>query len=60
MKPEEIIEVETASVACDGGDGAAGHPRVFLKLDADNGYEVVCPYCSKTYRLKEGVALSGH
>ena len=41
MKPEEIIEVETASVACDGGGGALGHPRVFLSLKQENAYEVV-------------------
>ena len=60
MKPEEVIEVETASVACDGDGGAAGHPRVYLSLDQDNGFDVVCPYCSKRYRLKEGVVLHGH
>ncbi len=60
MKPEEIIEVETASVACDGGGGAEGHPRVYLSLKQENAYEVVCPYCSKHYKLKEGVVLHGH
>ncbi|NVJ92098.1 MAG: zinc-finger domain-containing protein [Methylocystaceae bacterium] len=61
MKPEEIIEVETASVACDGDGGSAGHPRVYLHLkQEENGYQVVCPYCSRTYKLKEGVALGGH
>ncbi|SCA55459.1 conserved hypothetical protein [Candidatus Terasakiella magnetica] len=60
MKPEEIIEVETASVACDGDGGAAGHPRVFLTIQQEHSNEVVCPYCSRHYVLKEGVQLHGH
>ena len=60
MKPEEIIEVETSSVACDGGVGVAGHPRVYLSLKQEDAYEVVCPYCSKHFKLKEGVSLHGH
>ncbi|WP_135079753.1 zinc-finger domain-containing protein [Terasakiella sp. SH-1] len=60
MKSEEIIEVETASVACDGDGEAAGHPRVFLSLKQQESYEVICPYCSKHYRLKEGVQLHDH
>ncbi len=41
-------------VACDGGDGALGHPRVFLRI-VDR--EVMCPYCSRLYVLNEG---AGH
>jgi len=59
--PEDIIEVETLSVACDGDSEVGGHPRVFLHLkQSDTGYEVVCPYCSKVYRLKDGVSPSAH
>jgi uncharacterized Zn-finger protein len=46
---DETIHVNDAIVACDG-DGAAGHPRVFLDIE-DRG-EVVCPYCSRHYVLK--------
>jgi uncharacterized Zn-finger protein len=52
--PAEIFHVDDRIVACDGGDGALGHPRVFLKiLDRD----VVCPYCSRHYILNDG---AGH
>ncbi|WP_144184479.1 zinc-finger domain-containing protein [Elioraea rosea] len=44
----ETITVTDTTVACDGGGGALGHPRVFLKL-VDG--RVVCPYCSRTYVL---------
>lgn len=51
MEPEEPIVVETHTVPCDGGEGAQGHPRVFLNLGPEG--EVVCPYCSRRYTLSE-------
>ncbi len=57
-EPPEVIEVEETTVACDGGGGALGHPRVFLTLK--NG-RVECPYCDRLFVLKEGVKPSaGH
>jgi uncharacterized Zn-finger protein len=38
-------------VACDGGDGALGHPRVFLRIPEA---QVMCPYCSRLYILNPG------
>lgn len=35
-------------VACDGGGGALGHPRVWLTLDHEKGY-VECGYCDKKF-----------
>lgn len=54
----DTVEVETLQVSCDGGTPALGHPKVFLHIDPDDG-EVVCPYCSKTFKLKAGADLSG-
>lgn len=48
--PETKI-VETTKIACDGGEGALGHPRVWLTIPADIGY-VECPYCDAKYVLK--------
>ncbi len=42
--PPEIRIVDSYRVACDGGQGALGHPRVWLSLSHESG-EVVCPYC---------------
>jgi uncharacterized Zn-finger protein len=54
----EILHVDERIVACDGGDGGLGHPRVFLRIDATN---VTCPYCSRHYILNEGAgADTGH
>jgi lipoprotein-anchoring transpeptidase ErfK/SrfK len=33
--PYETIEVTTHSVACNGGGGALGHPKVYLHLDGE-------------------------
>jgi uncharacterized Zn-finger protein len=52
--PTEILHVDEPVVACDGGDGALGHPRVFLRIE---DHSVTCPYCSRLYVLKEG---AGH
>ena len=34
-EPFEVIIVETDRVACDGGGGALGHPKVYLNLGAE-------------------------
>lgn len=53
----ERIEVSARTVACDGGVGPLGHPRVWLKLA---GPQVVCPYCSRLYVLKAGATEDAH
>ena len=40
----EIKIVDTFRVACDGGEGALGHPRVWLQISSKEGW-VECPYC---------------
>ena len=55
--PPEIIEVEDTTVACDGGGGALGHPRVWLSIDEETGF-VECGYCDKRFVLKGGPADS--
>lgn len=47
----EAPETEVVSewrVACDGGGGALGHPRVFLSIPHDTG-SVECGYCDKKF-----------
>jgi uncharacterized Zn-finger protein len=41
--PETKI-VNAYRVACDGGEGALGHPRVWLQIPSEHGW-VECPYC---------------
>jgi len=47
MQPFEVSYVATEVVACDGGGGVGGHPRVFLNLSAEG--KVECPYCSRLF-----------
>jgi uncharacterized Zn-finger protein len=54
----EIIPVDTPTLACDGGDGPLGHPRVFLTFGMES--EIECPYCSRRYHLKPGAARGAH
>ncbi len=54
----ERIEVIEPVVACDGGDGALGHPRVYLRI-VDR--QIFCPYCSRLFVLREGAGADhGH
>jgi uncharacterized Zn-finger protein len=49
--PAETIYVDERTVACDGGDGAMGHPRVWMRIKER---DILCPYCSRHYVLNEG------
>ncbi len=54
MEPPEIVEVDSPTVACDGG--ALGHPRVFLNMGGMA--EVDCPYCGRHYMMKAGATVA--
>ena len=49
-EPPEIVETDTREVACDGGGGALGHPKVYLNMGHDSFVE--CPYCDRRFELK--------
>jgi uncharacterized Zn-finger protein len=51
VTPEEVILVTERRVRCDGGGGALGHPAIFMWIEHE---QVTCPYCSRTYRLRDG------
>ena len=53
----EIRIVDAWRVACDGGEGALGHPRVWLQIPQEQGW-VEWPYCDcriqhKDFHLKD-------
>lgn len=58
MEPLETIDVDGKVVACDGGVGALGHPRVFLNMGAEG--HVDCPYCGRRYRARNHHDASHH
>ncbi len=43
----EITYVKEARVACNGGDGPLGHPKVYYSLN-DEGY-AECGYCDRVF-----------
>ena len=45
--PFETIETDDVIVACNGGGGPLGHPRVYLDLTPHGRVE--CPYCSRLF-----------
>ena len=49
----ETKTVTTRRIACDGGEGALGHPRVWLTIPQDKGW-VECGDCDARYVLAEG------
>lgn len=55
----EVIEVDSEIVACDGGGGPLGHPRVYLNMRGRGWIE--CGYCDRRYVLKAGAkGAAGH
>jgi uncharacterized Zn-finger protein len=54
--PAPETELVTATrIACDGGGGALGHPRVWMSIDPGKGW-IDCGYCDKRFVLKGGPA----
>ena len=54
----ETVKVTTKRVACDGDEGALGHPRIYLNLGADG--KVECPYCDRLFILEGDVEDDHH
>lgn len=42
-----IIVTNQSRVACNGGGGPLGHPRIWLTLGPEG--RVICPYCSRIF-----------
>lgn len=56
--PPETVTVTSRRVACDGGEGALGHPRVWLQIDRRG--HVDCPYCDRRFVLAPGAGGTDH
>ena len=54
--PETKI-VDSYRVSCDGGEGALGHPRVWLQMPEEHGW-VECPYCDCKFVQKDSAEAS--
>lgn len=51
-QPPETLVVDSRRVACDGGGGALGHPKVFYDMGEDDYVE--CLYCDRLFALRGG------
>lgn len=58
IETPETIVVTTARIACDGGGGALGHPKVYLQI-GDEGF-VECGYCDRRFVLAREAAEEAH
>ncbi len=56
---QDVAVVTAWKVACDGGEGALGHPRVWLSIPQNSG-EAVCGYCDKIFRIDRDHAGDDH
>ena len=54
----ETIKVDSKNVACDGGVGQLGHPRVYLAID--DAQQATCPYCGQVFMYEPGKSNAGH
>ncbi len=55
---KDSVTVNSTTVACQGTGADSGHPKVYLTFKPGS-QEIVCPYCSQTFVLAEGVKV-GH
>ena len=51
----ETIFTNDSRVACNGGGGPLGHPRIFLQIGHEN--QIACPYCGRVYKYRRRVLL---
>jgi len=47
----ELIYTKERRIACDGGGGTLGHPKIYLEMG--DSTQVICPYCSRHFVLEE-------
>ncbi|KAI8799994.1 zinc-finger domain-containing protein [Cladochytrium replicatum] len=53
INSQPVVQVHNRIVACDGGGGALGHPKVYINLD-EPGLVVACGYCGTKYNYDHG------
>jgi uncharacterized Zn-finger protein len=59
IKAPETQIVTRWKIACDGSEGALGHPRVWLTIPEDTGF-TCCGYCDKRFEIDRAHAHDDH
>ncbi|MCY4302501.1 MAG: zinc-finger domain-containing protein [Aestuariivita sp.] len=52
IEAPEVKVIDTFRIACDGGEGSLGHPRIWLQIPTERGW-IVCPYCDCKFVHKD-------
>lgn len=58
LAPPETLEADGEVVACDGGGGVLGHPKVWLNMEG-KGF-VDCPYCDRRFVHRPSAGAAPH
>ena len=58
LSSNAFLELHLLQVACDGGGGALGHPKVYINLD--DGQPKGCIYCGLRFQLDPKAAAAAH
>ncbi len=56
--PIEKIVVQGHRIACDGGGGSMGHPKVWYEMGSE--HEVECLYCGRVFVQESAASAIGH
>jgi uncharacterized Zn-finger protein len=46
----DVVNVTTNHVSCQGNESPYDHPLVYLRINNDEG-SITCPYCSRKFKL---------
>lgn len=55
---DDVVIVTRTRLACDGGGGALGHPKVWLDMGQDT--QVACKYCDRLFKLDPNATDAAH
>jgi uncharacterized Zn-finger protein len=58
VPPPEVITVRSKRVGCDGGNGALGHPLVYMEMGEEEWVE--CGYCDRRFELAHDADHHSH
>jgi NADH dehydrogenase (ubiquinone) Fe-S protein 6 len=58
VQEEPVFSTDKRTIYCDGGNGALGHPKVYINLDKPE--TAICGYCGKQFIKKTSEGHASH